>query len=283
MQALGLIETKGLLAAVESADAMLKAANVTLIEKTYVGGGLVSIAVTGDVGAVKAAVEAGAAAVRQIDGTLLVSEHVIPRPHEELDSMIGSVEQPKNEEIQIVESRRAEFQKEIVDTDTVVESKKEAEAIDRVIESPKEAVAEERLAENSMVEKVIEEKELISMVEEILEEKETISLEEEVLEEKEKISLEDKSFEEKETISLEMDLDEIKKAVVDKIVLEYGLEKGLEVLSKLKVVKLRTLARQYKGLGIAGRLISKADKQILLAEFKEYYEKNKAKSTTKQI
>lgn len=88
MQALGLIETKGLIAAVESADAMLKAADVKLLEKTIVGGGLVSIAITGDVGAVKAAVEAGSAAVRKIDSTLLISEHVIPRPHHDIDSLI---------------------------------------------------------------------------------------------------------------------------------------------------------------------------------------------------
>lgn len=88
MQALGLIETKGLIAAVESADAMLKAANVSLIDKTYVGGGLVSISITGDVGAVKAAVEAGAAAVKQMNTNLLISEHVIPRPHEDIDGLI---------------------------------------------------------------------------------------------------------------------------------------------------------------------------------------------------
>lgn len=89
MKALGLIETKGLLAAIESADTMLKAADVSIFEKTYVGGGLVSVAVTGDVAAVKAAVEAGVAVVKKLDASLLVSEHVIPRPHEELYSIIG--------------------------------------------------------------------------------------------------------------------------------------------------------------------------------------------------
>ncbi|GAB6167900.1 BMC domain-containing protein [Clostridium carnis] len=89
MKALGLIETKGLLAAIESADTMLKAADVSIFDKTYVGGGLVSVAVTGDVGAVKAAVEAGVLAVKKLDSSLLVSEHVIPRPHEEIDNIIG--------------------------------------------------------------------------------------------------------------------------------------------------------------------------------------------------
>lgn len=90
MQALGLIETKGLLAAVEAADVMVKSADVSIIEKTYVGGGLVIISVTGDVGAVKASIEAGAAAVKNLNEEFLVSEHVIPRPHEELESIIGS-------------------------------------------------------------------------------------------------------------------------------------------------------------------------------------------------
>lgn len=89
MQALGFIETKGLLTAIEAADAMLKAADVSLLEKTTVGGGLISVTVTGDVAAVKAAVDAGAAAVERIDAAALITRHVIPRPHEELVAVIG--------------------------------------------------------------------------------------------------------------------------------------------------------------------------------------------------
>ena len=85
MKALGLIETKGTLAAVEAADAMVKAADVTLVEKTRVGGGLVTITVTGDVAAVQAAVAAGAAAVERIAASSLAAKLVIPRPHEELE------------------------------------------------------------------------------------------------------------------------------------------------------------------------------------------------------
>ena len=88
MQALGFIETKGLLAAIESADAMLKAANVSLYDRTFTGGGLVTITVIGDVGAVKASVDAGAAAVMNLGHELLISVHVIPRPHEEVDRMM---------------------------------------------------------------------------------------------------------------------------------------------------------------------------------------------------
>jgi ethanolamine utilization protein EutM len=81
-QALGLIETVGLVAATQAADAMVKAANVTIVTRQQPGGGLIAILVRGDVGAVKAAVDAGAAAASQIGK--VVSAHVIPRPHDEL-------------------------------------------------------------------------------------------------------------------------------------------------------------------------------------------------------
>ncbi|EAC6215570.1 BMC domain-containing protein [Listeria monocytogenes] len=85
--ALGMIETKGLVGAVEAADAMVKAANVTLMGKEQVGGGLVTVMVRGDVGAVKAATDAGAAAAAERVGELL-SVHVIPRPHSEVDAIL---------------------------------------------------------------------------------------------------------------------------------------------------------------------------------------------------
>lgn len=101
MQALGFIETKGVLAAIEAADAMLKAADVSLMEKTKVGGGLIAVTVTGDVAAVKAAVDAGAAAVERIDGAALVTRHVIARPHEELTAVIGggTPDEPEKEPV----------------------------------------------------------------------------------------------------------------------------------------------------------------------------------------
>ena len=87
--ALGMIETKGLIGAIEAADAMVKAANVYLIGREFVGGGLVTVMVRGDVGAVKAATDAGAAAAQRV-GELL-SVHVIPRPHQEVESILPSV------------------------------------------------------------------------------------------------------------------------------------------------------------------------------------------------
>ncbi|MGM8211304.1 BMC domain-containing protein [Virgibacillus sp. W0430] len=84
--ALGMIETKGLVGAVEAADAMMKAANVELVGKVQVGGGLVTVMVRGDVGAVKAATEAGAEAAGRVGEFLSV--HVIPRPHQEVEKML---------------------------------------------------------------------------------------------------------------------------------------------------------------------------------------------------
>lgn len=87
LQALGMIETRGLVGAIEAADAMVKAANVTLVKYDKVGGGLVTVMVRGDVGAVKAAVEAGAEAAQRIGE--LVSVHVIPRPHDDVEKILG--------------------------------------------------------------------------------------------------------------------------------------------------------------------------------------------------
>ena len=85
-QALGMVETKGLVGAIEAADAMVKAANVDLVGKEQIGSGLVTVMVRGDVGAVKASVEAGAAAAKRVGD--LVSVHVIPRPHEDVEKIL---------------------------------------------------------------------------------------------------------------------------------------------------------------------------------------------------
>jgi len=91
--ALGLIETKGLIGAIEAADAMVKAARVQFLGRQKVKGGLVAVMVTGDVGAVKAAVDAGAAACKRVGK--LVSAHVIPRPHDDVDLMIPGGHEPE--------------------------------------------------------------------------------------------------------------------------------------------------------------------------------------------
>lgn len=219
MKSLGLIEVKGLLAAIESADVMLKSADVSILEKSFVGGGLVSVLVVGDVGAVKAAVEAGVAAVKRLGEEFLVSEHVIARPHDELSSIIGT-----------------KTQLEVLDT-----------SIDK--EESKEYI---EIVENQPI-------------------KESLEAEELTIENLQKTE-EDTLIKEKSKHNLPTNLDTLNKKDIDKLVNENGMEKALLALEKLKVVKLRNLAREYKDFPIVGRMISKSDKNLLLSKFKLYYE-----------
>ncbi len=89
MEALGMVETRGLVAAIEAADAMVKAANVVLIGSEKIGSGLVSVMVRGDVGAVKAAVDAGSAAAASLGE--VIATHVIPRPHCDVEKLLPSI------------------------------------------------------------------------------------------------------------------------------------------------------------------------------------------------
>ncbi len=88
-EALGMVETRGLVAAIEAADAMLKAANVVLVGTEKIGSGLVSVMVRGDVGAVKSAVEAGSSSASRLGE--LVATHVIPRPHDDVEKILPSI------------------------------------------------------------------------------------------------------------------------------------------------------------------------------------------------
>ncbi|MBQ4382911.1 MAG: ethanolamine utilization microcompartment protein EutM [Firmicutes bacterium] len=90
LQALGMIETRGLVAAIEAADAMVKAANVTLVGTEKIGSGLVTVMVRGDVGAVKAATEAGASAAQNLGEIIAV--HVIPRPHNDVEKILPTLD-----------------------------------------------------------------------------------------------------------------------------------------------------------------------------------------------
>jgi ethanolamine utilization protein EutM len=195
MQALGLIETRGLIPAIECADVMLKTAQVELVERTFVGSGLVTITVTGDVGAVKAAVEAGATAVERINSLSLVSQHVIPRPHPDIESILGG------------KAKTAE-------------------------EPPMPEPPQDKpgLPQES----------------------------------------------EPTADSQDQRLKQFNKEAVDAFVEEYGLEKTITALKLLSVVKLRNLAREYKELDIAGRAISKANKELLMKTLTAHYRrKNK--------
>ena len=203
MKALGLIETKGTLAAVEAADAMVKAADVTLVEKTRVGGGLVTITVTGDVAAVQAAVDAGAAAVERIAASSLAAKLVIPRPHEELEILFT----PKGPGGK---------------TDPGVTDEEELEEGAAVGETVEEVVGD-----------------VVGEVEEF------------------------------PHPALPEKLD---RQTLDSIIEKYGIAEGMAMADGLKVTALRTLAREYGELKISGREVSKANKQLLLEELKNYYE-----------
>lgn len=214
MKALGLIETKGLLAAIESADTMLKAADVSIFEKTYVGGGLVSVAVTGDIAAVKAAVEAGVAAVKKLDASLLVSEHVIPRPHEDLDSIIGIKNIPTTIE-------KLDITHGINNSEVNVHDENNMNVIT-----------------NNDTNTSTEAKE---------------------------------SSNEETNVSLPIDIDILQKNDLDDLITKDGIEKAIEVLNKIKLSELRSLARQYEDLEITGKAISKASKKLLITKIIEYY------------
>ena len=139
MQAIGMIETRGVLAAIESADVMLKTANVRLVSKEKVGGGLITVIVEGDVAAVKASVEAGAYAVENLDKSLLVSKHVIPRPvsdvHDLLLADIKELKEEKNlskEKEDIIVSDRVEGGLELKEEKNLSKDKEEIIISDKV-------------------------------------------------------------------------------------------------------------------------------------------------------
>ena len=201
MEALGMIETYGLVPAIESADAMLKAAEVRLLERTFVKGGLVAITVTGDVGAVKAAVDAGAAAAVRLGERCLVTQHVIPRPHNEVGECIINA-------VPLIEKRNSE-------DDGACPRQSLSQAKEETI-AGNVCVAEEPV--------------------EVLAHATTFN-----------------------------------KDLIDEMVQHQGFEETMAFLRERKVVALRNLAREYQGLSIVGREISKANKEKLLAEIEKYY------------
>lgn len=265
MQALGLIETKGLLAAVEAADTMVKSADVSIIEKTYVGGGLVTISVTGDVGAVKASIEAGVAAVKKLDEGFLVSEHVIPRPHEELESIIGPNTPPEDPSSN--------------DNTENVEDADDTEAVEKAEDTEK--------VENTKVVDSVEDTESVEVTKDIVDAKnventkkaETVK-DVKAVDNTEHVDTKNNIKENQHGLDGDLDklhklnLENLHKEDVDNLIRQNGIEKTILILAKLKVVKLRNLAREYKDFGIAGRTISKAGKNLLINKFKLYYEKN---------
>jgi microcompartment protein CcmL/EutN len=220
MEALGMIETYGLVPSIEAADAMLKAAEVRLLERTFVKGGLVTITVTGDVAAVKASVDAGAAAAARLGERALVTQHVIPRPHVEVGQTI-------------------------VNPVPLSELREQKDSSDDEEEGPKRGIKETK--NDKTEEPKVEAPAAVAT--EPVKKVET----EEVAEVKEAAG------------------EEFTKEAFDKLVEEKGLDEAMIVLGKCKVVELRNIAREFEGLDLAGREISKANKTTLLETIRNFY------------
>lgn len=253
MQAIGMIETKGLLAIIEACDAMVKSANVNILEKVYVGGGLVSVTVTGDVGAVKSAVDAGVSAVNRLDEKSLVSHHVIARPHYDLKGIMETT--PAIEREKAKKEVELNFQKEQLQDKILEESITLEDNISKEVTSKEESI--EELKEESETEVLgVEDKDI---------EIENLEIESSDIEENENIQ-----FLKESIVTFETNLS---KEEVDNVVEEKGLDRALELLGSLKVSKVRKLAKEYKDFELTSKAISKIDKKSLISKFKEHYKK----------
>ncbi|WP_277883661.1 BMC domain-containing protein [Paenibacillus sp. N3/727] len=242
MQALGLIETRGLLPAIECLDIMLKSAQVELIEKCNVGGGLVTIAVTGDVGAVQASVEAGASAAQQLGSDVLISRHVIPRPHNDIASIIG------RRSVSNITKEKDELAMQVQHTQVAEQMPEQTPEPDTVSDVPMDA------APNASINRGGEEGFPVMAADP-----------------DQDLAAED--------ASPEMDngdpakLDSPFKHQIDVLVKESGLDKAMELLETMTVLKLRGLARECSpAYGMSMTTISKANKVKLLKRFRQYYQ-----------
>ena len=227
MQSLGLIETKGMLAAIEAADAMLKAADVGILGKIKVGGGRMNVSVTGDVAAVKAAVDAGMAAVDRLGSGLLLSGHVIARPHEELETVIGGTPPMGPDDGGAwAEGTGPEAARD----------EKQTEPASALTEEAAEGVAEEASEEAA---------------EETAEEAQSAS---------------PGQLASQAVFAAPPD-----RRTLDRLAAEAGGEAAVKALISLKAAELRTLAKEYPELELAGRDISKASKTLLLTAFQAHF------------
>ncbi len=232
--ALGLIETKGLIGAIEAADAMVKAANVKLVSKEKITAALVTVKIIGEVAAVKSAVDAGAAAAQRVGQ--LVSAHVIPRPDDQLESIIY-------------------YSSLLPDLET------------------KEPQKKVRVAETKTVKEVVEEK--VEMNEDIIEDNLFDGLEKS-REEAVTIKKGRKPKDQTKKLETLSRLDLLRKEALSEITTSSGAEISsqkevptIEELSQLNVHELRHLARSYENFPIKGRQISRASRDELREYFKQ--------------
>ncbi len=213
MDSIGMIETRGLIAAIEGADVMLKVADVRLLEKTIVGGGNVTITVAGDVAAVTASVDAAAASINKLGDNLLVTKHVIARP---IDNISGIIEPSFNEDWPF--------------------NKKSNSNDDEPQGGPKQTPPVKS-------------------------------------EQKKKFPIKaDLKKENVQTATLEVI--PTNKTELERTIKQNGMDKTLQILNGIKVVELRSLARDIDNFGINGRELAKSNKSKLLSEFGSYYKNN---------
>ncbi len=242
--ALGLIETKGLVGAIEAADAMVKAANVRLIKKEKITAGLVTVEIAGEVAAVKSAVDAGAEAAKRVGQ--LVSAHVIPRPHEEIDILISSEIAPAEVmPVNLLHSEKITGAGSSKEKPSVHKRKRPDKIIpaEKVVTQTTEDLSEpETTGKEHLVE--IPSDHLARLREEA--KKELLKDEEEFNFVDEKSSMADS---------------------VDKGVKSEDVP-NISELEKLNVHELRRLARSFDSFPIKGREISKANRQTLIDYFR---------------
>lgn len=244
MQAIGLIETKGLIASIESADVMLKAADVKLVSKTLVGGGLVTITVEGDVAAVKASVDAAVSAVERLGMDLLISNHVIPRP-------VDSIRDLFDEKDKVYTETSCE---NIIEDDIIKQDELEEETV--ITESHEDEISESVEAE--------------SHESEISESQEDETQEE--LELPQDTNQYNQQTEEKNEVTEKFNIKSIDKknftrSDFEKIVSTYGSDIAQKVLESLNLTELRKLIKEYddevKGVNISKLSKAKITEHIM--------------------
>lgn len=238
MESIGLIETKGLLAAIESADVMAKSANIKILEKIYVGGGLVSITICGDVGAVKSAVEAGASAVKRLGENLLVSNHVIARPHEELGSIL-KVDPSMEKEESILEQVLTAIKIEEVNVEEIGVEEELKEEFQSELKFETEAGFEAKCKD------------------------EVLNLESEEL-----------TLKKNESVDYKNIVDSLVKEKIDQLASENKMIEIEKSLKESKISMLRKLIKEYKSFTLASKSISKLSKEDLIKKILDYYKKS---------
>ncbi|GAB4134922.1 MAG: BMC domain-containing protein [Ignavibacteriales bacterium] len=256
LPALGLVETKGLVGAIEAADAMAKAANVKIVEKEKITAGLVTIIIIGDVAAVKSAVEAGAAAAQRVGQ--LISTHVIPSPHDELEFIISASKISDTSLNQ--ESFETQTDKSIIDNSQNFQIE--------VKVKKKKISSEEKIPSQKNIEKNKNkfESETVNLKEEVFNEEENL-FSGNTFEHLKKLKEEAKKELKKEDLQDEID-SEIEKEVPD--FSQESIEiNSIEQIENYNVHQLRHLARSFENFPIKGREISRANRTILYNYFKE--------------